>query len=118
MGKPHIRLTVRRLLVLVAVVAFAIGATRLTILAGEYRQKAREHAWKARAYGTAMSQRSSFPIAFPDNRDSFDRIRSVKDYHVGLEKKYSHAATHPWLLVEPDPPEPICDDVVVSTCPY
>ncbi len=27
-------------------------------------------------------------------------------YHVAMARKYRHAARHPWLSVEPNPPEP------------
>jgi hypothetical protein len=28
------------------------------------------------------------------------------DYHARMIRKYQHAASYPWLPVEPDPPEP------------
>jgi hypothetical protein len=36
-------------------------------------------------------------------------VRDVREQHAhfeGLVRKYRHAASHPWLYVEPDPPRP------------
>ena len=32
------------------------------------------------------------------------KMRDV-DYHALLRRKYEYAASHPWLAVDPDPPE-------------
>lgn len=34
------------------------------------------------------------------------RFRRRAEHHASLGRKYRHAAAHPWLAVEPDPPEP------------
>jgi hypothetical protein len=36
-----------------------------------------------------------------------DRVWRMTDRHAVLSEKYSYAARHPWLPVEPDPPEPV-----------
>jgi hypothetical protein len=38
-------------------------------------------------------------------RDRESRLRKI-DYHAAMARKYRAAARHPWLPVEPDPPEP------------
>jgi hypothetical protein len=35
-----------------------------------------------------------------------DRMRDRADHHAAMARKYLRAARYPWLLVEPDPPEP------------
>jgi uncharacterized protein HemY len=34
------------------------------------------------------------------------RLSRLAGYHARLRAKYERAARHPWLHVEPDPPEP------------
>ena len=34
------------------------------------------------------------------------RYQRLVFYHGGVARKYWHAASYPWLPVEPDPPEP------------
>jgi hypothetical protein len=36
----------------------------------------------------------------------YDRMMDRADHHASLARKYESAARYPWLLVEPDPPEP------------
>jgi hypothetical protein len=36
----------------------------------------------------------------------YDRMMDRADHHASLAGKYERAARYPWLLVEPDPPEP------------
>jgi hypothetical protein len=36
----------------------------------------------------------------------YERMRDRADHHAAMAHKYEHAARYPWLLVEPDPPEP------------
>jgi hypothetical protein len=39
-------------------------------------------------------------------RRESERLRKQVDYHAALVQKYMHAASHPWLPVGPDLPEP------------
>lgn len=36
----------------------------------------------------------------------YDRMMDRAEHHELLARKYEQAARHPWLPVEPDPPEP------------
>jgi hypothetical protein len=41
-----------------------------------------------------------------DLRRHLDQISQGVEYYSALARKYRRAARYPWLLVEPDPPEP------------
>jgi hypothetical protein len=36
----------------------------------------------------------------------YDRMMDRAEHHAAMTRKYRHAARYPWLIVEPDPPEP------------
>lgn len=61
-----------------------------------YRQRAEDH------------RRQSFvPLCLSAPRTQAEIVeQQIKQYHGSLYKKYDYAAFHPWLPVEPDPPEP------------
>jgi hypothetical protein len=42
----------------------------------------------------------------PDAPARRTKLRAQAKYHREMESKYLHAASHPWLPIEPDPPEP------------
>jgi hypothetical protein len=84
------RLTTRHLLVLVALVGLALGSV----------------AWMQRRAasfrGVAAHHRSRIILVGPPS-SLFD----LTVYHMEMAQKYERAARYPWLLVEPDPPEPM-----------
>ena len=46
-------------------------------------------------------------ISGPEPVEVFiDQCRRRAGYYAALKQKYEQAARHPWLAVEPDPPEP------------
>ncbi len=92
------RMTTRRWMVAVAVVAFAIPAARIGNQWLAYRQKAVYHA--------EVAERGS--ILFLEFYAKYARRLRPKHvaYHAALARKYDYAARHPWLAVEPDPFEP------------
>jgi hypothetical protein len=117
---PRLRFSVRNLMVAVVVVALIVGsiqAIERVNLSRRYQQKARNHGSRARAFSTAFSEMKLNPEASREQRATFDELRRVIDHNVQLGKKYTHAATYPWLSLEPDPPEPPCYSVIVSSCP-
>lgn len=101
----RIRFTLRRMIVVVAIVAVSLGLggmwmrhERYLGLAQGYslqEQVARDHQDLIQV--TKMDRRGKVLLdAFPRKRVHYARMRA----------KYEHAARHPWLSVAPDPPEP------------
>ncbi len=114
MRVPRVRFTVRRLMVVVAVVALAFGIVRLWALRQLYLQKAAEHAgfrayvlnspdsirhWEFRWTDQRMGQPASYP--WPAGPPF---VPAITKYHDDMRIKYERAARYPWLPVEPDPP--------------
>lgn len=112
------RMTTRRWMVAVAVVALLIaaslGAARLTGRAGEYRQYAVWHtAMRNLCLGEADEYRDAGAHrAAGDRREDVESLlreaheRTLAQHHDALVIKYERAARYPWLPVAPDPPEP------------
>ncbi len=116
MKVPRVRFTVRRMMVVVAVVALAFGIFRLWALRELYLEKAANHAG-FRAY----MLRSPESIAHWEDRWTDQRIGkparypwpggppfvpAMAKYHDAMRIKYERAARYPWLPIEPDPPDP------------
>ena len=99
MPLPRVRLTIRRLMVAVAVVAVLIAG-------GDLVRKAIIYNRLARAY--AMPKYVSPPAEWPaTRREALTRFNTAWEaYDVAMSRKYEYAACHPWLPVAPDPPEP------------
>jgi hypothetical protein len=93
MQVPHLRLTVKRLMVLVAAVAVIVGAITLM-------QRRRE-----RFKAIAAEQRAAFQIGYFNN-DTETQDDAAEQYHLGMALKYETAAERPWLSLAPDLPEP------------
>jgi hypothetical protein len=90
------RLTVRRMMILVVVVALAVWVAKLCWLSIVYLQRARAYA------DTVTPYMISGPIEHP-----WGPPLSGHDLWASeMANKYHNAARHPWLAVEPDPPEP------------
>ena len=100
MRLPRVKFTIRSLIILVFLIAMAFGGTRwmmeMNSLAKWYRSRAvsywvSEHLYSDPRYGPPID---------------LERDKLVR--HIArLRQKYEYAADHPWLPVEPDPPEPI-----------
>ena len=86
------RLTVRRLMALVIVVAIAFA---LESRAQRFRIRAQHH------------QVSSMfvDLSWTPDTNSIPLPPLIR-HHEAMAAKYEHAARYPWLPVEPDPPEP------------
>ena len=119
------RFTVRRLMVAVAIVAFALGGLEslrryraMVALSESYSQTARMYsATVALVLGDAScwdripSEKKKIPDPYPfytlddaahHARNSREKARRYR----ALAAKYERAARHPWLPIAPDPPEP------------
>jgi hypothetical protein len=94
---PGVRLTVRRLMVAVAVAAVVLGglayAARLAQLRRLYHRRATELRYAEQTY------------RHPSYRDEVEDPVAA-DRLGRLDEKYEKAADRPWLPVAPDPPEP------------
>jgi hypothetical protein len=114
------RMTTRRLMVAIAVVALLMGAAmtwrkhlEYARLASYYGQQLRmlENTWGAvpELFGgtsTIMLEMSPItPGRQPLPPVAYD-TKEVIDYHRLLWRKYTQAARRPWLPIKPDPPYP------------
>jgi hypothetical protein len=87
------RMTIRRWMVVVAVVGLLIGGYCLERREDEFLERAAfyrrlaRHDIHARPHGNAYH-------------------RAMIDYSHAMDRKYEDAAKWPWLRVEPDPPAP------------
>ncbi|WP_435017692.1 hypothetical protein TA3x_005311 [Tundrisphaera sp. TA3] len=127
------RITVRRLMVLVAIVAGLIGgwmeAMRLTQCSRKFRLSARVHlseeglAIQARDRAASQLKRAISGRSFHDLGDfqivtgaSDDALAAMHElvelfsrraeYHRSQRERYEHAARYPWLSIGPDQPYP------------
>ncbi len=90
MRLPRMQLTIRRMMIAVAVlgVAFSIPVA--------LRRRSEAFSRIGKAHFDAANT-----LIFEARRPA-----SVIFWHIELGKKYQAAATRPWLLVESDPPKP------------
>ena len=92
-------------MVVVLIIAVAIGAKVLRNRASEYRRIALDH----RLAAVALNRVQKFEMLQIDGtlRDIEQPPNLVLvDFHNRMSKKYEHAARYPWLPVDPDPPDP------------
>jgi hypothetical protein len=93
MKLPRVRFTVRRLMVAVVIVGLMLGlGAWMARRSAEFRKRAESH---------MRTVRVMYSIGRWKPR-GFDR--NAWAWRMG--EKYAYAASHPWLPVEPDPPEP------------
>ena len=95
MPLPRARLTVRWMMIGVALAALAIGSMvarsrRMGEVAARHDAQAIEH-----------SQMMPLP-----NGGLAELLDNRGQWHRAMAEKYRHAARRPWLPVAPDPPEP------------
>jgi hypothetical protein len=127
MKLPRVRITVRALMVAVAIAAAVSGATALDRRRDGYRERADANAEREHAWGNRAEQSESWAATCLREARGDDFISSLHDelmadarryqkeaasarrreaYHSRLRRKYEHATSRPWLYVAPDPPEP------------
>jgi hypothetical protein len=114
------RLTIRRLMLLVAGLAvifgFASWMIRMTIRSNHFDRRAARH---AHAYLLHREYVITYPAVVEDLKKGgvapenvpkvtggIGRDLRLRDYHAAMKAKYVRLARYPWLSVEPDPPEP------------
>jgi hypothetical protein len=110
MRLPRLRFTIRRMMVVVAILAVIIGGTQLWLrmrAARErekaYRYMARYHAMHERAVVIAVRQGSA--TAGPDELARLNQEWS--DYHATMKLKYERALANPGVAIPLDPPHPV-----------
>jgi hypothetical protein len=134
MRLPRGRLTVRRMMIAVAVIALAfeafLWAERIRARQASYRGWAAVHARHAQRWLTLARRNEDQPdnpklpptlMADPEFRAHWEKgvaawriqrgpiigaQRRNAAYHASLADKYERATSRPWLPVPPDPPEP------------
>jgi hypothetical protein len=98
------RLTTRRLMILVALVAVLLAAERVFRQSMHYLQKAEDHALRSDRWVRSYTYpEAPFTNCMgPHGRDKL----LLANYHDQLKQKYEYAACHPWASLPPDPPPP------------
>jgi hypothetical protein len=96
MRLPRVRLTVRGLMVAVAIVGVVYGVMI------ERHSRFRKLASRHQAEGEKLLKMPI--ISFSGSED--DPVVRRFEWHYSRQLKYERAARYPWLPVAPDPPEP------------
>lgn len=115
MRLPRVRFTVRRLMVVVAVVAVILVATRWSLRLKVYRSKAVEFARVAEANQFYSRDFAPYDGQSPGDARKYEWYKLSEFYNATLMKKYERAAHAPWLPVEPDPPAPRREDFGIKS---
>jgi hypothetical protein len=96
------RLTVRRLMVGVAIIGLVLAMAVMVRRSGEFREMAEQQAeYEAGSLAYADDARGE-----RGDPQRVVRGEQMAAYHRALKAKYARLARYPWLPVEPDPPEP------------
>jgi hypothetical protein len=115
---PRFRFTIRRMMIVVAIVAVLVTAERLRRIRSYRLQKAEDYSAAEQAYladvrkfDAQFTTPRAINEAFSSRRimslmRSQGRIRKLGEHSGKLKRTYEKAARYPWLPVEPDPPEP------------
>jgi hypothetical protein len=108
MGLPRVRLTVRRLMVIVAVVAVMFAMEQM-YQHWSYCQRRSAYHDQRRAVFTALEDNGVVVLGSLNEQNGEERVNSLAESiqdHTRMREKYAGAAWHPWLPIEPDPTEP------------
>jgi hypothetical protein len=83
-------------------VAVAVAVATIRARSERFRSLAEYHAARIARWSRGSDGRYRMYV---DGRGELV-TRAASDWHSHLVEKYERAARYPWLLVEPDPPEP------------
>jgi hypothetical protein len=104
------RFTIRRMMVVVAIVAVICGGGSYAWRREQLRRRLEGYHWKI-SHHSQMERSSITAIVesnVPTGPDELARLNSVRTaYHASMRRKYQRAAVRPWQGIEPDPPEPV-----------
>lgn len=115
MQRRRVRSTIRRMMVVVAVIAIILGIGGMLHRWHQYRKIAEFHrmeAEKAAARRKIAIWKATTDEWFGEragairNRSLADWIDRLGSFHTELGWKYSRAAWRPWQFAAPDPPPP------------
>jgi hypothetical protein len=114
MRLPRFRFTVRRMMVVVAIVGTLFGFTAIGIRRSAFLRRAEAHGKAAReqeAIAEYLAIARTYKInaagtGFILTPDWSGRAKALRSYHDQLQNKYLRAARYPWLPVAPDPHMP------------
>lgn len=96
MPLQHPRLTVRRLMVAVAMIAVFLGGAVWVRRRAEFaRSRSADH--RAMFFEVMHS---------PEAVQNFEADKRIAKYHLEWEMKWDRAASRPWLPFEAEPPAP------------
>jgi len=104
----HSQLTVRRMMVVVGLIAVALGVGIGGVrcwMSFSYRQRARHYALAADYW---RWQAGRVPELYPgwDEVEVREKLDEAIRWNLRMEDKYHRAASRPWEAVPPDPPRP------------
>jgi hypothetical protein len=118
MKLPRLRFTVRRMMIVVAVVATLLAAEKMRRVRRERSLKAADYAAEAKSWSDDASEVESMLVKPRSRSDAASRqrlaeldevARNYRDHERSnreLASRYARAAARPWLPIERDPPEP------------
>ena len=93
------QMTTRRWMIAVATAALVLGAKRLAGRRAYFLTRAEVEADRADDYANGRA-------CLREEYDVPGMYEKLRDYYLGLARKYRLAANRPWLQVEPDPEGP------------
>src|SRR5437763_13286762 len=102
------------LMALIAVAAVGAFAVQVKRRWASYRERATDHAtaeaqyrrWVDKFRRRLEDRPREATDSDSENRGRLSYFDQWASYHAALRRKYEHAASYPWLPVEPDPPPP------------
>jgi hypothetical protein len=107
------RMTTRRMMLAVLLVASLLGGTRLWVLSRHYLELARDHETRRREILRSPDDVVYWEARWTDQREGFGAaypwpagppfVPAITAYHAAMRDKWGRAASRPWLPVEPDP---------------
>jgi hypothetical protein len=109
MRLPRVWFTVRRMMVVVAIVGILFWGGRLWRLAASYRIEAERYENRlSKSDVRAFFDRIDVSPEESERRMGAwrDQMARRRSHYQAMKVKYEHAAHNPWLPVAPDPPEP------------
>jgi hypothetical protein len=102
----RVRFSIRQIMVVVAavavIVAVRIETARMRLRRLDCQLRSLDHSIGAARYDGRGVVSCRGPIELPSSVDNPRRAA----HHAAMSRKWADAAEHPWLPVEPDPPEP------------
>jgi len=102
------RLTTRRLMALVMLLAFSMGAmVQMRRLRLSYQAQAARHSALERSSRRIASYAAGLRnVGLEPRGDGGAALGRRAAYHAAMRQKYERAARYPWLSIAPDPPPP------------